>query len=126
MYLSAVNCLLKVLRGLQIEFTGGQWGFMVNTRVWLDSKDWSQSDGVAVFENSTPHIPASELFALSLMHSLFIKCAFQSADPVRCSRQSLAALQPAMVQGFLHHVNESLAICTNIKYPLLLHSCLSR
>jgi hypothetical protein len=72
-----VNCLLKVLRGLQIEFTGGHWGFMVNTRVWLDGKDWSQSDGVAVFENSTPHIPSSELFALSLMHSLFINPQIQ-------------------------------------------------
>ena len=44
---------------LQVEFTGGQWGFMVNTRIYLDDEDWARSDGVAVFVNSTPHIPKS-------------------------------------------------------------------
>ena len=40
----------------------------------------------------------------SFMHSLH---AFQSADQVRCSRHSMAALQPALSWGFLHHVIES-------------------
>lgn len=61
---------------MQIEFTGGQWGFMVNTRVWLNDKDWSQSDGVAVFMNSTPHLPASECFTVSsAAHTLMIGVA---------------------------------------------------
>ena len=37
--------------------------------------------------------------------------AFQSADEVRCSRHSVAALQPALSWDFLHHVNESPANC---------------
>ena len=45
---------------------------------------------------------------VSFIHSLH---AFQSADQVRCSRHSMAALQPALSWDFLHHVIESSATC---------------
>ena len=44
----------------------------------------------------------------SFIHSLH---AFQSVDQVRCSRHSMAALQPALSWDFFHHVYESPAIC---------------
>ena len=34
---------------------------MVNTRIFQNDSDWAQSDAVAVFVNSTPHIPKSKL-----------------------------------------------------------------
>ena len=37
--------------------------------------------------------------------------AFQFADQARCSRHSMAALQPALSWDFLHHVIESSANC---------------
>ena len=45
---------------------------------------------------------------LSFIHSLH---AFRSIDQVRCSRDSMAALQPALSWDFFHHVYESPAIC---------------
>ena len=49
-----------------------------------------------------------KVFIHSFIHSLH---AFQSADQVRCSRHSVAALQPALSWGLLHHVNGSPAHC---------------
>ena len=43
----------------------------------------------------------------SFIHSLH---AFRSVDQVRCSRHSMAALQPALSWDFFHHVYESPAI----------------
>ena len=53
------------------------------------------------------------------IHSLH---AFQSADQVRCSRHSMAALQPALSWDFLHHVNESSVNCRSS--PDIMHSLL--
>ena len=42
------------------------------------------------------------------MHACILSFnAFQFADEVHCSRQSMAALQPALSWEFLHHVNKS-------------------
>ena len=43
-----------------------------------------------------------------IIHSLH---AFRSVDQVRCSRHSMAALQPALSWDFFHRVYESPAIC---------------
>ncbi len=46
--------------------------------------------------------------SMPFIHSLH---AFQSVDQVRCSRHSMAALQPALSWDLLHHVYESPAVC---------------
>ena len=50
-------------------------------------------------------IGGAQVFIHPFIHSSH---AFQSADQVRCSTHSMAALQPALSSGFLHHVNGAL------------------
>ena len=51
----------------------------------------------------------------AFIHSLH---AFQSADQLRCSRHSMAALQPALSWDFLHHVIESMESHMDESYVL--------
>ena len=80
----------------------------------------------ALLEPSSECPPVAFICWLSFIHSLH---AFQSADQVRCSRHSMAALQPALSWDSLHYVIESsLLALVHVEQFLLLagHECCSR
>ena len=60
----------------------------------------------AAREQACDNVPV--IFIHSFIHSFLHSLqAFRSVDQVRCSRHSLAALQPALSCDILHHVYES-------------------
>jgi hypothetical protein len=46
------------LPSLQIEYTGGIWGYLTHIVMWLNIQDPAASDAVVFFSNLNPAIPA--------------------------------------------------------------------
>ena len=64
-------------------------------------KDLAAARGLVVEQDAAAGSTPRRVSAANHIHSLH---AFQSADQVRCSRHSMAALQPALSWDFLHHL----------------------
>ena len=94
--------------GPQRELAGGLKVFKLFSREPLSNATLGD-----IFQNLTV---LTERCAFStFVHSFPSIHAFQfPADLVRCSRHSMAALQPALPWDFLHHVNESPAYCRRL------------
>lgn len=44
---------------MQLEYTGGIWGYFTHIHYWVNSGDPSKSDAVLFFSNVSPIIPSS-------------------------------------------------------------------